>query len=254
MNQNHLKKIASLAHSKYRKIHGLFLVEGLHPVQELLKARWPVDSLLITYESQETPEISSLLSLVSESKIEILNQKVFEKLVTTETPQGIMAVAQLPGINQKQIVSQKRILIADGIADPGNIGTILRSAAAFGFDAFATTVGSADIYSPKAVRASQGALFMLKTFSHAQSEDLINSLKGSHSIIALTANSKTDLREIKKSSKIALVVGAEIAGVSPLFLKAADFRVMIPMPGMVESLNASTAASIAMYELSRILS
>jgi RNA methyltransferase, TrmH family len=252
MQQNQLKKIASLAHSKYRKQHGLFLVEGIHSVMELLKTTWHIEMVVVTFNTQSAPESAPLLNLAADRKIpiEVLNQPVFEKLATTETPQGVMAVARLSYPDIGKLTTQKKILIADGIADPGNLGTMIRTAVAFGFESIITTPGSADIFSPKAVRATQGALFSIIPFSHIAPDDLLPKLQKTHSLIAITSHTSESIDSLKKSARLALVVGAEIAGVSPAIIKAADFKVKIPISDSVESLNAAVAAGIAMYELS----
>jgi len=254
MHQNQIKKVASLSQGKYRKTHGLFLVEGIHSVMELLKSTWHVEAVIVNFVSNAAPEMAPLLSLAADRQIpiEIINQPIFDKLATTETPQGVLAVARLSYPDPGGLANHKKILIADGIADPGNLGTMMRTAVAFGFNCILTTPGSADIYSPKTVRATQGALFSMTPYSHIAPDDFVERLKKTHSIIALTARGENEIRTPKKTARLALVVGAEIAGISQVLIKAADFKVKIPITNGVESLNAAVAAGIAMYELGHI--
>jgi TrmH family RNA methyltransferase len=253
MNQDLIKKIASLAHSRYRHNYGLFLVEGIHSVAGLLNSDWDVQSFVITHEVKSTPAGERLLKVAERKNvfIHLVSNKIFEKLAATESPQGVLALARLPETDIRQFLAQKLILIADGVADPGNLGTMIRAMAAFGFTGIASTPGSADIFGPKTIRATQGTLFVTTIINHIDSGKLIKELSSTHKIYALTGHQGDDLRKVKAAPRIALVVGAEISGVSDPFIKAADFRLQIPMSGPVESLNAAVAASIAMYELGK---
>jgi RNA methyltransferase, TrmH family len=248
VNQNKIKKISSLSHGKYRKLYGLFMVEGVHVVEELFKSDWEIESLLITHEIAAS--FGPLVETAAKRRIpvETLNQKIFSKLSDTESPQGILAIVRLPKTDFGRLVSQKKILIADGVADPGNLGTMVRTAAAFGFGGFITTPGSADIFAPKTVRATQGAMFHLSVANHVDYGDIVQKIKPSHKLYCLSANASTDLKDIKPAANMALVVGAEIAGVNAKLSAIADQMLRIPMGGPVESLNAAVAAGIAIYE------
>ncbi|HBC46991.1 MAG TPA: hypothetical protein DEO84_12730 [candidate division Zixibacteria bacterium] len=251
MNQNEIKKISSLSHGKYRKQYGLFVVEGAHVIAELLKSDWEIESLLITYEAMDSFEPLVEAAKQRRIPVEALNQKIFTKLSDTESPQGILAVVRLPKPDLGRLISQKKILIADGVTDPGNLGTMVRTAAAFGFGGFITTPGSADIFAPKTVRATQGAMFHLAVANHVDYGDIANKIEPSHKLYCLSANASADLKEFKPAAKMALVVGAEIAGVNDKLSAIADQMLRIPMSGPVESLNAAVAAGIAMYEFSK---
>jgi RNA methyltransferase, TrmH family len=253
MNQNEIKKVSSLTQGKYRKEYGLFLAEGIHVVEELLKSSWAIQLLVVSHEAADSGNLKSLIDATTRRrvKVEAVTRIIFDKLTTTDTPQGILAVAKLPPNDPGRLISQNRILIADGVSDPGNLGTMIRTAAAFGFGGFVTTPGSADIFNPKTVRATQGALFHLVVANHLSYEDIASKLKMSHRIYALSAEATADLQSVKPAVKSALVVGAEISGVSREILKIADQIIRIPMSGPVESLNAAVAAGIAMYEFVR---
>jgi TrmH family RNA methyltransferase len=253
VDQNKIKKISSLSHGKYRKLHALFVVEGAHVVEELLKSRWEVQSLIVTYEAAEDKGIIPLIKAAERRRtsVEVIPQKIFSRLSDTESPQGILALAVLPQTNLPQLLTARRILIADGVADPGNLGTMIRTAAAFGFEGFITTPGSVDIFSPKTVRASQGSMFHLEIANQLDYKDIAQQIKPSHKIYTLTAQASIDLETSKPAVKAALVIGAEISGVSPEISALTDLALKIPMSSRVESLNAAVAAGIAMYEFSR---
>lgn len=253
MNQNQVKKISSLSQAKHRKKHGLFLAEGIHIVEELLKSNWDAQILIITHKAAESEDFAAILETASRRKIDIetVTQKAISRLSTTESPQGIMAVAKLPADDIKHLVAQERILIADGVSDPGNLGTMIRTAVAFGFGGFISTPGAADIFNPKTVRATQGALFHLAVANHLDQDEIAKKIKPSHRIYALSAQGQSDLQAVRPASKFVLVVGAEISGVSKRLLDMSDLILRIPMPGPVESLNAAMASGIAMYEFAR---
>ncbi len=247
MNENRKKMFRSLAHAKYRRMHRLFLVEGAHAVEELLKSDWSVESVMAS-----NPEAySGLISSTRDTGIEQVSQKDLNRIATTTTPQDILAVARIPENDLRNILLQDRILIADGLKDPANMGTIIRTAAAFGFGAIITTAGSVDIFNPKVVRATQGAMFAIDIARRITIKEILGRLHGSHTIYALSAGGDTDLREIRIDRQAALIIGAEIAGVSEQFLRATEHKVRISISTTVESLNAAVAAGIAMFLFSR---
>ena len=247
MNENKKKIFRSLAHAKYRRMHGLFLVESAHAVEELLKSNWRVESVM----ASDPGAYSDLIFNNRDLRIEKVSQKDLSRISTTSTPQGILAVARIPENDLKNISLHDRILIADGLKDPANMGTIIRTAAAFGFGAFITPAGSVDIFNPKVVRATQGAMFATDIAQRITVRDILGRFHRSHTIYALSARGDVNLREIRIDRQAALVVGAEIAGVSEQFLRAAHHKVRIPISTTVESLNAAVAAGIAMYLFSR---
>lgn len=252
MNEKEIKKITSLSQGKFRHKYGLFLVEGPHLVHELLRSDWHIKNIIISRKESYSKNIKDILEMAAAKRVAVqtVEERPFEKLSTTQTPQGVLAVAPIPQMALERILSEERIIVLDGISDPGNLGSIIRTAAAFGFRGLVTTAGSADIYSPKVVRATQGAIFRLAFAEHLIPAEVIENLKIGHKIYALSPHKGAEINAIETSGKMALVVGAEISGVDPLFLKAAHQLIRIPMTGQVESLNAAVAAGIAMYKFS----
>lgn len=235
--------IASLAHSKFRKTHGLFLVEGEHAVLELLRSSWRVRTVLISENFAD----SQILDLCGKRDLERVGSRIIGKIATTKTPQDIVAVAVIPPNDLKKVTAHDRIIIADGIKDPGNMGTIIRTAEALGFGALITTAGSVDIYNPKVVRATQGALFTIDIAQRIVSRDIIKALLPSHTLYAMDISGEMELPKLKPEKRSALVIGSEIAGVSGELTEAAKTSIRIPIKGRAESLNAAIAAGIAMY-------
>ena len=247
MNEKRIKLFASLAHSKFRKAHRLFLVEGIHAVMGLLESEWPMETIIMTDSFDQTgfPKRAKQISP------EIAGRKVIDRIATTETPQEIIAVARIPDTDLKDALSRDRIVIADGVKDPGNMGTIIRTAEALGFESVITTAGAVDIFNPKVVRATQGSMFFMHIAQRLGASDLLKRLKGEHTLYALTSDGDIDLTGVRIDDKAALITGSEIGGISNELLSAADFKVRIPIKGRSESLNSAIAAGIAMYFLGR---
>jgi TrmH family RNA methyltransferase len=243
MNLKTVKKYSSLSQKKYRDKFGLFLAEGKHIVDELLKSGWEIESLLTS-----KPELfESLSDSKKADNIDLVKPGVISKIATTKTPQDILAVVKIPEMQGFDISGPGKIIIADGIKDPGNMGTIVRTARAFDYDLVVTTENSADIYNPKVVRATQGALFGIEVLTELAMGEITGKLKSSHKVYALTLDGDTDINEIKPEKNYALIIGTEIEGVSATLQKACDYLVRIPHSHKVESLNAAVAAGIAMY-------
>jgi TrmH family RNA methyltransferase len=252
MTQNEIKKAASLAHSKYRKKYGLFLVEGVHSVSELLKSRWRIESLIVSIEAEREPEIGPIIELADARHLPIhrISKKTLDHIAAVESPQGIIAIAVIPSESLSKAAFQPRLLIADQISDPGNFGAIIRSALAFGFGGVISTAGSIDFYNPKTVRASQGAMFHIVLAGHAAPEEILAAIEKSHKLYALMPRDGEDIRFVKPSERYALIVGNEASGISPKLASSCNLAITIPTPGRIESLNAAISASIAMYQLS----
>ncbi len=175
-------------------------------------------------------------------------EKMFSALSDTETSQGILAVCKMAYYNMEEI-SCDSLLICDEVSDPGNLGTLIRTAECSGFGGIILLKGTVDPYSPKVVRSTMGSVFRMPMY-FAQAEDLKKYLSD-YSIIATVLDGSRDLYDIEFPEKVAVVVGNEARGVSHEVAKMAQIRTLIPMCGNAESLNASVAGSIVMYEILR---
>ena len=247
MNQKTVKKYASLKYAKYREEHGLFLAEGNHVVDSLITSEYEIESII----TSDKKTIESLKKNDRNVDIEFVGRQVIDRIATTSTPQEVLAVVRIPEIRGFEPATLHRIVVADGIKDPGNMGTIIRTAAAFGFEMVITTTDSVDIYNPKVVRSTQGALFQIKTVPGLKSEFFLRELKASHTIYSLSARGDSEIDRVKPAGKSTLVIGSEIDGVSETILENSDFRLKIPQRGVVDSLNAAVAAGIVMFIFSR---
>ncbi len=175
----------------------------------------------------------------------VVSEGVFKRLSHTDSPQGIIAFAPKPWAQLSESLLHEKIIILDGIQDPGNVGTIVRTAEAFGIGMVIITEGSASPFSPKAVRASMGSCLSVKIATASTSE-----LKHiPHTLFSLSPYGRLSLSKLRSSGRIALCLGREGTGISPDLMKISQESVRIPISG-AESLNVAVAAGIAMAYLS----
>lgn len=248
-NKN-LKFIRQLKKKNHRTDSQKFIAEGKKIVLEVFE--YASDRLLYVVMSegfsQKEPGILQLAEESCES-VYIVPDNVFADLSDTDTPQGILAVLNMAKDNYSPSSAHRWIVVLDGVSEPGNMGTIIRTAEALGFDGIYLTKGCADIYSPKTVRATMGSLLRMKFRTNCSVND-INSLKSEgFSLVATTPSGDTILEGFKSPEKLAVIIGNEAHGISDELMRLADTRVRISMDGMAESLNAAVAAGIVLHWL-----
>jgi len=184
------------------------------------------------------------------SGIEVVEttEKVFSSLSTLESPEGILAVARRPKRPAENLPAEGIVLVSAGIQDPGNVGALARVAEAAGARALVLSKGSADPFSPKALRGSMGSLLRIPVF---EIDDLSILRTRGFRLAALVPRGGVDFREADWTPPVAILLGREGSGLGDAALAGADFRVTIPMRGAVESLNVATAAALVLYEATR---
>ena len=201
------------------------------------------------------PRFSALLRRVPrEAEIAQIPDDLFRTISQTETPQGIAALVELPAFKLDECLTAEGaiLLIACGLQDPGNLGTILRTSDALGVAAVLTVKGTVGLFNPKVVRSSGGALFRLPVFPAVDRAELMGQLRDAGvRTIAADSEAGISLPEMDLRGRIALFIGSEAAGVSPQIAEQASARVRIPMKPGVDSVNAAVAASIFLYEVQR---
>lgn len=230
-----IKKIASLKDKKGRREHGLYIVEGVKMVTEAIKYGQDIVYIVISEKSNFIAQTSAEILTVTE--------QVFSHLSGELTPQGVLAVLKIPSPSSKS--PKSNAIILDGIQDPGNMGTIIRTASACGISDI-YLLSCVDAYSPKAVRASMSGIYFVN-LNKCEVNDVKTLLSG-YEIIVADFGGK-NLFEYKPSGKYAVVIGNEGNGVSQEMKSLADTVLTIPMDSKIESLNASVAASLMMYTL-----
>ncbi len=234
-----IKETASLKEKKGRKELGLFLVEGRKMVAECQKSPIEIERVFVS-ESYvgEVPFEESMVVRVSDD--------VFRFLSDEKTPQGILCRARIP--QDGLIVPQGKCIFLDGVADPGNVGAILRTANAAGYAQVYLSADCADPYAPKSVRASMSGLFFTR-LCRGTREDILSILKGTPLIVADMDGE--NVFTFPAPSQFTLAIGNEANGISCETEQAATHTVKIPMKETQESLNAAVSAGIIMYVLNK---
>jgi len=224
-----------------KKDKAVMLLEGRRLVQDALARGMTPQAAAVT------PEYEKAYGPVDVPHL-ILEDRLFARIAETRTPQGILAFFPLPWASLEKICGHEKIIILDGLQDPGNVGTIIRTAEAFGFTAVLVTEGTASPFSPKAVRASMGSSLGLD-IAKIREDD---ARRLPHKIISLAPHGTTSLDRKAFSGRAAICFGQEGAGVSQTMLSLSQETVSIPMKGRVESLNVSIAAGIVMAYVSGV--
>lgn len=247
-----VKNANALKQKKYRDEQNLFAVEGLKMLREAVSAGMNIMQIFVLDEIYS--ENKAFFDNIDTEEIYITNNAVIEKISDWKTPQGIVSIISRKNYDINGILSKDSVfaVILDGVSDPGNVGTIIRTAEAAGVDAVITTGSAADCFQPKALRASMGSIFRVPVFENLEKCDIIYKIK-SHGIrIVSTSLSGENMFgcDISKN-KNALVFGNEAAGISKEFRENSDLLVKLPMEGKVESLNVAVSAGIIMYSVKR---
>ncbi|BAV58827.1 RNA methyltransferase [Endomicrobiia bacterium] len=243
--QNQIFKDAlSLQNKKLRDKNGLFFVEGKKQIYEIPKNR-TIKQIFISEKYKN--DVTNFKNVI------MLSNHLFSKLSATKSPQGIMAIVEKKYYAVEDIIKNSGLFILlENIQDPGNLGTIIRSADAFGAKAVFVSKGSADIYSDKTIRATMGSIFHLPIIDSINIKNTLNLMKNKKiSVFAASLKGEKYLNDIKFPNKSAFVIGNEANGLRSETENSADTLVKIYMPGNTESLNAATAASIIMYEAAK---
>jgi TrmH family RNA methyltransferase len=241
-----VKRWAKLAQdARYRRSERRALIEGPHVLAAALEHRCKPVAILATEEGAADAEISRLIAASGVRPV-LLSKGVFRAVVDAETPQGVAAEIAIPAANSD---IGARAAFLEGVQDPGNVGAIIRSAAAFDVGTLVLDRDCADPWSPKALRAGMGGHFNLQI---CQSEDLAAEIRAFEGAVAVTVpRGGTALSEALLNRSLAWVFGAEGRGVSESVAKLASVRVTIPVSSGLESLNVAAAAAICFYEASR---
>ena len=231
-----------------RRRNGESVLDGAHLLAAFLDSGGKPESVMVAQSALEDPAIGRLLERCAPAPVTAVSDRLFESLSTVDSPTGIVAAVKTPAPRAVP-VDAPFVLLLDDIQDPGNVGTLLRSAAAAGARDVLLSAHCAFAWSPKVLRSAMGAHFALNIVEGADLGEFLRGYRGTS--IALTGRAKRSLYDIELGGPLAIVVGNEGAGVSPALLGAASTTARIPMAGPVESLNAATAASVALFEALR---
>ncbi len=243
-----VKGVVRLHQKKYRDEEGLILIEGYHALEEAIKAGLSIQTIFHLAEAKMIDGLVNQAIAVSEA--------VMKKMSTTETPLPILATALKPKMPSIEVF-EKNIFFALGLCglqDPGNMGTIARSACAFHIDAILTLSPSVDPYSPKVIRSSTGLIFRKPILEFSQAEQLLHWVQGIEGLTCWAADPHEGVsyRQAAYGRKILLLLGAEAHGIPEAILQSSN-RLHIPMAPEVESLNVATSGAILMSEIYQAL-
>lgn len=230
VNNEKIKYYAKLNQKKYRDDAGLFIVEGEHLVSEAKK----LGLVEIIYSLEEMDGATRV------------SEAVMAKLSNLSTIPKVLAIVRKP----KMRSIKGNILILDDIQDPGNLGTIIRSAVAFGIDTIVASLNTVDLYNLKTIRSSEGMLFNIN-YVRRDLFEFISSIKNDYTIYNTNVQNGTDLKKVNVSEPYALIMGNEGAGVKKELQDLASENIYIPMNNNCESLNVAMATSIILYELNK---
>ena len=243
-NNNLFKEIKKLKEKKHRIKSNKYLIEGLRFVEEAIKSKVSIDSIIFTESFKEkNPDL--FLKINENIKLIQMNEALLKQLCSTENPQGIVGVINM---QNKELKSGELVVLVDKVQDPGNMGTIIRTAHAAGAAGIVMTKGTVDIYNDKTLRSTMGSIFYIPIVED-DSLDFVKSLKKEgYKLVVSSLQGKNNFFEENLQGKVMIAVGNEGNGVSDEVYDIADIKVKIPMPGEAESLNVAIATSIMIYE------
>lgn len=236
-----VRAAAALARRRERRTRGLHLVEGPRALGEAVAA----GALREVFVAEDRLEL--VAALPRELAVTVVADHVLDHLADARTPQGVVGVAATPAADLTALADTRFVLVLDRLADPGNVGTVLRTADAAGADAVVATLGSADPFGPKAIRAAVGSTYHLPVVSDVEPDALASALHaGGHQLLGLDARAERRVDELARGdAPLTLVLGSEAHGLGegiPL-----DGRVRIAMASRTESLNVAAAAAVAAF-------
>lgn len=243
VHNNIVKQVVSLQDKQNRDNNGLFVVEGYKQVSDIPET-WDIEYVICTEKYKD---------INFKAKTYSASEAVFKKMSETKTPQGILAVVKKQKRDLENILKEKGIFVViDSLQDPGNLGSIIRTAAAYNCKGIFLSKNTVDCFSGKAVRSSMGAVFNVPLFQECDLIVLMTAFK-KHNIKTYALALQTDnlLANTAFADSTAVIVGNEADGVGENILKNVDKLVKIEMPGKAQSLNAAIACSIAVYEIFR---
>lgn len=245
---------ASLKEKKYREESRSFLLEGVKLFREAVASGLAIERVFATESMAKTCR-----ELLPEGEILTVSDSVLEKISTEKSPQGVICVAKC--LDKIHIINkiykeedfaeeERRILILSSLRDPGNLGTVIRSAAAFGCDELILSADCADLYNPKTIRAAMGTLFRQPiTVVQDLPETVRRMTAGGYRVCAAVLDDKAErLDRMRIDRKTAFIIGNEGHGIDPAVVEAAGNTVYIPMQAGVESLNAAAAAAVFLWQ------
>ena len=250
ISKTDIKQLSRLSTKKGRNEKGLYLIEGLRIIRSALRAQTPINRIFVTARFEESVDYQSISNRFNKMlKPEIIDEKTMKQITQTVTPSGILAVCSLPKITELPSTIASNWLYLDKIADPGNLGTLLRSTAWFGTTQVALSPHCADPFNPKVMRGGMGAHFSLQMVTNC---DLRQFKSSDHLIIGADHRGMSIVDFNNNAKDWVLVIGSEAHGISKENSNHIEYSLSIPANGSGNSLNAAVAGSIMLYCLNNL--
>ncbi len=247
-----IKNIKKLKEKKYRDEKKEYIIEGIKLIEEAITENAKIKMIIVCEECLKNEAIEQkLLYQIAKYNCIYVNEKVFTSITDVKNPQGMLAVIEMENGEEVINYNDDVIFVLDGIQDPGNLGTILRTIDSAGISQVIVSKDTVDAYNPKVVRSTMGAIFRVKVI---ESQDIIRTMKNikkhKYEILVTSLEATDNIYDIDYTKKM-IVIGNEANGVSKAVMDIADEKIKIPMLGKTESLNAAVATSIIAYEYVR---
>jgi len=241
-----------LRRRRARERQQLFVAEGVRAVEELLRSPLPVRGMLVAPQLAGALRGSALLESARRSGVELteVDEREFASAAETDSPQGVLAIGEIPDAKLAHLTlpERARLVVLDAVQDPGNVGTILRTAAALDATAVLAMPGTVDLWNAKVVRSAMGALFHRPALMSTWAE--LDTFLSANAVALWGADAAgTPLDEMTPPARLGILVGNEGAGLSPEGLARVEHRVSLPISSTVESLNVAVATGILLYQL-----
>lgn len=249
-DNEYIKEIKKLQEKKYRDLYKKFIVEGNRIIEDAIKEKANIETIVICEDCVKNLD-KKLMYEIAKYNCLYVSEKVFNSLTDVTNPQGLLAVVSINKNKNEIEYSDDIIVVLDGIQDPGNLGTILRTVDSADLKQIIVSENTADCYNPKVVRSTMGGIFRVNVIkSDNLVKDLLEIKKQGFDVVVSSLDTEKSVYDIKFSKKV-IVIGNEANGVSKDIMEIADIKAKIPMLGKTESLNASVAAGIFIYEYVR---
>ncbi|SMF71467.1 RNA methyltransferase, TrmH family [Paenibacillus uliginis N3/975] len=248
-----VKSWTQLQEKKHRDKQNKFVVEGIHLVQEALISGADIECIAYDYDQGIPHELKELPDNGQGVEWIGVTEAIISKVSHTSTPQPVFAVVRKEKMTWDDLFAQKDklVIVLDGLQDPGNVGTIIRSADASGVGGVILGKGCADLYNPKTLRSTMGSLFHLPVIEGELTDILPQAREMGARLVTTSLEGQTTAFHYDFGGSCWIVIGSEGSGVSPEVSALVDDAIIIPMPGKAESLNAAMAASVLMFEALR---
>lgn len=247
-----IKHIKKMKDKKYRDESNEYIVEGVKLIEEAVQEKAKIKKIIVCEDTTRTYEIPTQVMLeIAKYECVYVTDKIFSSITQVTNPQGVMAIIEKNSENQQIDYSQDIIVALDNVQDPGNLGTILRTVDSIGLKQLIVSKDTVDAFNSKVVRSTMGAIFRVKIIEVENLAQSIKEMRKHHFKLMVTSlQTENSIYDIEFNKKI-IVIGNESNGVSKEIQDMADEKAKIPMLGRTESLNASVAAGVVMYEYVR---